>query len=361
MTEKEGLIALASFVPFGPARIKLLLSYFGSARQCWKTPVSELLKLGLGKEKIELFEKHRKEFDSRNYNLALRKEGIEVITYTEASYPLALKDIEAAPLVLYVKGSLEGLRASCIAIVGSRKMTSYGREVAHTLSSQLASMGLTIVSGLARGVDTQAHIGALEVGGRTIAILGCGLDQVYPLENTKLAKTIIAKSGAIISEYPIGYPALPINFAARNRIISGLSKAVVVVEGTKNSGTLLTASHAAEQGRTVFAVPGPITSPLSEAPLFLLQNGAKLLTSAKDIFEELDIDFKVSRQEVERTLPETKEEVDLLALLDSEPLHLDELARISSLDIGSVSARLTIMEIKGLVKDLGAGVYKKTG
>jgi DNA processing protein len=174
-----------------------------------------------------------------------------------------------------------------------------------------------------------------------------------------LAREIIEKESAVVSEYPLGHPALPINFASRNRIVSGLSKAVLVVEGAEKSGTLLTASSAADQGRTVFAVPGQITSPLSAAPLFLLKNGAKIATEPSDILEELDIQVKVDREKIEKVMPSTKEETELLEILTNEPLHLDEVARISSLDTPSVSARLTIMELKGLVKNMGGGVYRK--
>jgi DNA processing protein len=184
------------------------------------------------------------------------------------------------------------------------------------------------------------------------------MDLIYPPENTSLAREIAA-SGALISEYPLGVPAIPINFAARNRIISGLAKAVVVIEGAEKSGTLLTASHAANQGKTVLAVPGQITSPLSAAPLFLIKNGAKMAISTSDILEELDLSPTTNCEAFEKIIPSTKEEETFAKVLENEPLHLDEIARILSLDVAEVSARLTVMELKGLVKNMGRGVYKK--
>lgn len=267
MSEREYLLLLTSFIPFGPVRIKLLLSYFGSARRIWKADAKKLLQLGLGKEKALQFFEYRKNFKEKEYFNRLKKFSINFLTLNDKDYPENLKQLSNAPDVLYIKGKLKSADVNAVAIVGSRKMTAYGKEVTERFSSELASIGITIISGLARGIDTVSHQSALMANGRTIAVLGCGLDMVYPPENFKLAKEI-ERNGALISEYPLGYPAKPINFASRNRIISGLSKAVLVVEGAVKSGTLLTASHAAEQGRTVFAIPGQITSPLSGAPLF---------------------------------------------------------------------------------------------
>lgn len=359
MSEKEYLVLLSTFVPFGPARVKLLLEYFGSAKRVWKAASDKLFKLGLGREKAEEFLAHREAIDTSRYFKALKKLRIEFLTLIDADYPQNLKEIDDAPNTLYIIGKLKAGDASAIAIVGSRKMTAYGREVTNKFSSELSAVGVTIVSGLARGVDTEAHRAAIDAGGRTIAVVGAGLNNIYPPENTKLAAEV-SKQGAVVSEYPLGYPALPINFAARNRIISGLSRAVVVVEGAEKSGTLLTATAAARQGREVFAVPGQITSPLSGAPLFLLKNGAKMATAPSDILEELNLQIKVDREAVERVMPTDKVEGKIIGFLENEPLHLDELARISSLEVSTLSAKLTVMELKGLVRSLGGGIYKKT-
>ena len=359
MKEKHYLVALSAFIPFGPKRIELLTGYFGSAKKVWNSSSKKLLQVGINEKSVIAFETFRKAFGIESYLKKLEKLKIEFVVRDDKNYPENLKDLDNAPTVLYIRGKLKAEDTNAVAVVGSRKMTSYGREVTEKFSSELANFGITIVSGLARGIDTAAHKGALSVGGRTIAVLGCGLDSVYPPENTQLAREIIEKESAVVSEYPLGHPALPINFASRNRIVSGLSKAVLVVEGAEKSGTLLTASSAADQGRTVFAVPGQITSPLSAAPLFLLKNGAKIATEPSDILEELDIQVKVDREKIEKVMPSTKEETELLEILTNEPLHLDEVARISSLDTPSVSARLTIMELKGLVKNMGGGVYRK--
>ncbi len=358
MTEREYLLLITSFVPFGPVRIKLLLSYFGSARKIWKAKTKELLELGLGEERTLQFVNHRDNFKEKEYFNQLKKNSINFLTINDNGYPDNLKELENPPIVLYIKGKFKISDNNAIAIVGSRKMTAYGKEVTDKFSSELSHVGITIISGLARGIDTVAHRSCLLAGGRTIAVLGCGLDMVYPPENFKLAGEI-QENGALISEYPLGYPAIPINFASRNRIISGLSKAVLIIEGASKSGTLLTASHAAEQGREVFAVPGQITSPLSGAPLFLLKNGAKMATSPKDLLEELDLEIKIDKEKMEKIMPATKEEEKIMMILENEPLHLDELARISSLEVGSLSARLTMMELKGLIKNLGGGIYKR--
>lgn len=358
MTEREYLVLLYSFIPFGPARCGLLLSFFGSAKRAWGAKAKELLSVGLSQKLTEGFVGFRESFDPVAYFKELKKKEISFVTLDDPKYPENLAGLFDAPPVLYVMGEIKRSDASAIAIVGSRKKTSYGAEVTERFAGELASLGITIVSGLARGIDTAAHEAALGVGGRTLAVLACGLDKVYPPENTVLAKKIV-KNGAVISEYPLGHPALRINFASRNRIISGLSRAVIVVEGQEKSGTLLTASAAANQGRTVFAVPGQITSPMSAAPHFLIKQGAKMVTGVSDILAELDWELKVDREEVEKILPSTKDEEELLQILANEPFHLDEMARMSKLPVAEISARLTIMELKRMVKNMGGGVYKK--
>ena len=282
------------------------------------------------------------------------------INQGDENFPERLKNISDAPDSIYVRGDILEQDNLAIAIVGSRKCTSYGKQIAYDFAYELAKNGVTIISGLALGIDGEAHKGALDAGGRTLAVLGSGIDEksIYPYSHKSLAERVL-ENGALISEYEVGTPALPHHFPERNRIVSGLSRGVIVVEGLKKSGTLLTASAAAEQGRTVFAVPGQITSPLSQAPHFLIQNGAKLVGSSQDILEELDLQFKVDRDEVEKVLPGNEIEVKLWQILENEPLHLDEIARISTIEMAEVSARLTVMEIKGMVRNIGNGVYKK--
>ncbi len=359
MTEDWYLTAIYAFNYFGPARVKLLLSYFGKAKDVWKSPNEKLIEIGLSNEKVTAFDNFRKCFDIEKYFNRLDSLKIRVVTILDKNYPQNLKGLDGAPSALYYKGSLTCLETNSVAVVGSRQMTSYGKEVTEKFSGELSDFGITIISGLARGVDTCAHRACLAAGGKTVAVLGNGLDSIYPPENLKLSQEIINTKGALISEYPLGHPALPTNFAARNRIISGLASAVIVIEGAEKSGTLLTAAHAAEQGKTVFAVPGQITSPLSKAPLFLLKNGAKMATETKDILDELDLQIKVDRQLFEKIVPGSPEEELLLEILKNEPLHLDELVRISRCKTAEISARLTIMEMKGMVRNLGKGMYKK--
>ena len=357
MTEKEALISLAAFVPFGPVRIKLLVEYFGSARGAWGASGAQLKEIGLSSNLVGELENFKKKFNYSSYSARLRKYEIEVITQKDKDYPKLLIQIDSAPTVLYVRGQLKPVDSVAIAIVGSRKATSYGREVAYKISTELADYGVTIVSGLALGVDGIAHQAAIDAGGRTLAVLGNGLDTIYPFAHNELARQIL-KNGALISEYPLGYPALPHNFPQRNRIVSGISLGVVVIEGTEKSGTLLTASHAAGQGREVFAVPGPINSPNSGAPNILLRNGAKLVTGAKDILEELDLGVRVQGIGNKEILPENANEVKILEIVTAEAVDIDTIVRISGMQTPVVLSTLTSMELKGIVRNTG-GVYTK--
>ena len=289
MNEKQFLICLSTVVPLGPVRFSLLKTYFGSAERLWQASYSDLRKTGLSERLTSGLIKHRNRFNPEAYLARLKQDKITVLTQKDYQYPANLLDLEDAPTVLYVKGKIKKGDSKAIAVVGSRKMTVYGQAVTSQFCTDLVKGGVTIVSGLARGVDTVAHLSALKSGGRTLAVLGSGLDRIYPPENSSLADRI-CQSGAVISEYPLGYPPRPENFIARNRLISGLSKGILVVEGAKQSGTLVTASHAAGQGRSVFAVPGSIFSTLSEAPFFLIKSGAKMVSTARDILEELNFD-----------------------------------------------------------------------
>lgn len=358
MTEKEALIALSSFVPFGSARIGLFREYFGSARAAWSAPVKKFAEIGLSEKLVFEFRNFRDKFDVDSYFARLKKYGVQVLVAADREYPNRLAEISDPPVVLYLKGELLKEDSVCVAIVGSRKVTSYGRNVAERLSSGLADAGVTVVSGLALGVDGIAHKATLEGGGRTVAVIGSGLDDIYPPAHRWLAQKII-KSGAVISEYPLSYPALPINFPHRNRIISGMSLGVVVIEGTDKSGTLLTAAHAASQGRDVFAVPGPITSPTSAAPNLLIKQGAKMVTDVRDILEELDIRRRTQGVAHREIFPESDEESIILGILENEPLHIDDVVRRSEKEPGFVISTLTTMELKGLVKALGGGMYER--
>ena len=356
MKEKEYLIALSTFIAFGPTRINLLKNYFGTYRAVWESKTSVLSKIGLSAKIVETFDKYRRGFNIGNYLEKLESNNISVITISSENYPANLKRITGAPLTLYIKGKLLDKDVNAIAIVGTRKMSSYGAEVTKVFSSKLAASGVTIVSGLAYGVDAMAHKAALSAHGRTIAVLPGGLDRVYPAANAGLARDIIKNGSAIVSEYPLGYPPLRVNFVMRNRIVSGLSRGVLVVEGRAKSGTLLTAGHAADQGIDVYAVPGPIYSPLSEATNYLLKNGAKLAASPRDILDELSISHENPIRPSE--IP-SDSELRVLSVLDSGPLHIDEVVRMCSGDTCDIVSILSMMEIKGMVKSIGGGVYKK--
>ncbi|MBU2577457.1 DNA-processing protein DprA [Patescibacteria group bacterium] len=290
--EKKYWIAFSVFEGIGPLRFKLLLSYFGTAQKAFKASAKELRVIGLPEKITENFLKFRENFNFDSYFIRIEENAVKTIFCEEENYPNLLKEIDSMPPVLYVKLSgntvlEEVFNKKSIAIVGSRKMTPYGEKVTKTITKELVLKDWCIVSGLARGVDRIAHEAAIENKGTTIAVVGSGLDCVYPPEHKTLADKIIKNGGLIFSEFPFGAKITAGNFPARNRIISGLSLGVVVTEAALDSGSLITASYAAEQGREVFAVPGPINSSLSEGTASLIKKGAKLVTRVEDILEEL--------------------------------------------------------------------------
>lgn len=358
MQERHYLALLYSFSSFGPKRTTLLIDYFGSAEIVWRASERELVKVGIKSDTAQKFRKYQKEVTEEEFFKNLKERNINFVTILDKNYPENLKDLDDAPLVLYYIGKLKKRYPNAVAIIGSRKMTSYGKEVATRFANELAGLGVTIVSGLARGVDTTAHKACLLAKGKTLAVLAGGLDKIYPPENKKLAEKVI-KKGALISEFPPGFPSKREYFASRNRIISGISRAVVVVEGEQKSGTLLTASHAAKQGREVFAVPGQITSPLSAAPHILLKNGVRIVTEVKDILEELNLQFGVDTEKIEEVMPSDEVEAKILELVTNEPLHMDEIGRAVDKKISQVLTKLTMMEMKGMIVQTEPGFYKK--
>lgn len=354
MKEKDYLLALHAFVQFGSARLQLLGKYFGGYEKVWLSNVKKIQETGLSENLLAKFEIYRKKFDLDDYKKRLEKTGIKTIFSDELLFPGKLKTLKYNPLVLYYMGDISICKKKSVAIVGTRKMSDYGKIVADKFASDLALSGLVIVSGLARGIDTTAHRMTLGTHGKTIAVVANGLDTVYPPENRGLVKKIVESGSLILSEYPLGYPAMPYNFPVRNRIISGLSDAVVVVEGRQKSGTLTTASHAGEQGKDVYAVPGLITSPGSEASHFLIKNGAKLVTEPKDILEDLEVSTSLPKEDIKLS----PEESSLLDILENGSLHIDELVRISCLDIQKAIGTLSMLELKGVVKSAGS-IYTK--
>lgn len=272
-------------------------------------------------------------------------------------YPSLLREIPHPPASLRIRGDISALHRPALAVVGTRRPTSYGLSVTRSLLEPVARAGLTIISGLALGIDTVAHRVAVELGAPTIAVLGCGIDRIYPWENQQLAEAILATGGALISEFPDGTPPLRQHFPQRNRIISGLARAVLLVEAGEKSGALITAKFAVDQNRDVLVVPGPITSPTSVGPLNWLKLGATPITSAEDIlrlFQLTSPPFQSRADQYQAQSPAERAVIDCLRL---EPLHIDELTEKSRLDNSVVSATLSLLEINGVIHHLGGLVY----
>lgn len=350
-------LGFSAFNGVGPKRFALLKNYFGSAKKAWQVREKELFAVGLGPKLTADFLEFRENFNLDSYSLRLREKKIECYFLDEGNYPESLKKIDNPPFVLYKRGEIEPRDAIAIAVVGTRRMTGYGGQVTESLVAELVAAGVTVISGLARGIDSVAHQTALASGGRTVGVLACGLDMVYPPENQGLVRAIVADRGAVVSEYPLGMQAVPGNFPARNRIIAGLALGTVVVEGDQRSGALITARHAAEQGREVFAVPGQITSRNSAGPAALIKMGAKLVWQVEDILEELKIKTRKEKQEAKEVLPENPEEEMILSLVQDEAKHLDQIARDSGFDAARVASLMSLMEIKGKVRNLGGMRY----
>jgi len=340
----------------GPARLRLLRDYFGSLDAAWEASPLELARAGLDRRSIDALVTTRQNIDLDATMRRLDQLHVTVLTWDDPAYPQSLRTIDAPPPVLYVRGELTSRDEWAVAVVGTRRPTAYGREVASMLAAGLARHGVTVVSGLARGIDGAAHQGALAGGGRTIAVLGSGIDIIYPAEHRRLAEEIIGH-GALVSDYPVGTPPEAANFPPRNRIISGLSRGVVVVEGAEDSGALITADDAMEQGREVFAVPGNILARQSGGTNKLIQQGAKLVTSVEDILEDLNMVQATQQMEVQAAVPDNPLEARILTLLSGEPLHIDEISRQVGLPISQVSATLALMELKGMVHQVGSMTY----
>ncbi len=400
------------FEGIGPLRFKLLLEYFGSAQKAWLASKKDLLTIGLGEKIVDKFWQFKDFFNPQSLKMAghflislpdflsriddfladeerkkqfwwVTKTGrykkipdqpILVLTWMDKIYPESLKNIPASPPVIYLaagflKSDKKTLEAQikrlfdkpAIAVVGTRKISSYGRLVTEKLVAQLVEANLVIVSGIARGVDGVAHRTALANNGQTIAVLGSGVDVVYPAENRDIYEKISWSKknllGLVLSEFPPGFPPLPGNFPARNRLIAGLAKAVLVTEAAQDSGSLITARLALEQGKDIFAVPGPITSPLSSGTSFLIKQGAKLVTEITDILEELGVkNFKT--QMVDFKLEDlSEEERKIWELFNQGEKYIDDIIRETGLETAKVGSILSLMTLKGLIKDLGGGKW----
>ena len=340
----------------GPVRMRALLDHFGDIQAAWGASAATLRALGFNQRTVESFVGLRDKMDLTAELARLSDLEVQVLTWSSADYPSLLREIPNPPPVLYVRGELLPQDAWTLGVVGTRRASVYGREATRSLVQGLAASGVTIISGLAHGIDTHAHRAALDAGGRTIAVLGSGVDIIYPSDNRRLAQAIV-DSGALISEYPLGTQPEGRNFPPRNRIISGMSLGVLVVEGAKSSGAMITARYAAEQGREVFAVPGNILNRNSSGPSQLIQQGAKLVTSIGDILEELNFAMVAEQSEARQVIPDNETEAVLLEHLSSEPVHVDELGRAAGLPINEVTSALALMELKGKVRQVGGMHY----
>lgn len=336
----------------GAVRLRGLLDHFDNLESAWNASGAALRDAGLGPQTIEALLRARRDMDPEAELRRVEALDVRIVTWEDPAYPARLKEIAAPPPVLYLWGAMEASDDIGVAIVGTRRPSAYGQQVTRQLAGELARASLTIVSGMARGIDAIAHRAALDAGGRTLAVLGSGIDVVYPPEHRKLAEEI-SISGAVLTDYCLGRQPEPANFPARNRIISGLSLAVVVVEAGESSGALLTADFAAEQGREVLAVPGSIYNRASAGCNRLIQNGARPLLSASDVIEALNLEVTVRQSEARLHLPEDAVERQVLAALTQDPTHVDDVAARCGLPISQTSACLTMLELKGRARQVG--------
>ena len=361
------LLALALTPGLGPTRVRKLVEHFGSAERVFQASLTELEATGMPVVSAQSLATG-KSMELAQQEVAKAVEcGARIIALDDPAYPARLKEIYDPPVVLFVRGSVEVLSSPGIAMVGTRHPTPYGLGMAERLSKDLAARGLVIISGMARGVDTASHRGAIAAGGKTVAVFGTGIDVMYPKENSRLAEQILSLGGALISEFPIGTFAAPQNFPIRNRIISGMSAGVLVVEAAEYSGTRITARCALEQNRDVYAVPGNVTNKSSWGPNTLIKQGANLVATWEDVWEELptDIQAKLEAARPESSLPETASlfpedatsphERKILRLLKSdESTHIDELMERLEEELSSseIFAALFELELDGKVKQL---------
>ncbi len=356
MDDKKYWVGFNLIKGIGAVRMQGLVAYFGDLESAWKASPADLAGSGLGAKVIERVVQARETVDLDKVWEKIEKQGIKILTWQDETYPQRLKEIDQPPPVLYIRGEYLPDDLFAVAIVGTRRVTPYGRQITEELSHFLSANGMTVISGLARGVDAVAHQATLKAGGRTIAVLGSGVDKIYPPEHRTLAEQMMER-GALISDYAPGTPPDASNFPPRNRIISGLSLAVVVVEAGETSGALITAEFAAEQGREVFAVPGSILAPQSKGTNKLIQKGALPLLSVNDLMQALDITRVGEQKAARKIMPADTIEAKLLNVLTSEPMQIDEIRNQADLPIEKVSASLALMELKGMVRQVGGMNY----
>ena len=359
MNDKLYWIALNMIPGVGPIAYRSLVSFFHDPERVFTASQNELTAVqGIGDKTIQAIKDFPVEGLATKELKRAEDLGVTILTFRDQGYPKNLLHIYDPPPVLYVRGTLDYGDPLMVAIVGSRRGSSYGRAVTKRISKDLSSAGVTVVSGMARGIDTYAHLGALEAGKRTIAVLGCGIDVIYPPENKKLFFDII-DHGAVISEFPLSTPPDGKNFPKRNRIISGISLGVVIVEATADSGSLITASYALEQGREVFAVPGNVGTATSQGTNRLIKQGAKLVEESQDILAEIVPQYEgIITEDDPPAL--SNEEDGIFQLLSHNPLHIDEISRLCSMEIRRVSTILLELELKGVINQLSGKMFVRT-
>ncbi len=333
----------------GPVRLERLIAYFGDIQSAWLATEYHLQAAGLSRKLSERLSEVRSHVSLAKLEEQIWKSGVQVLTWDDQDYPEQLRLITQSPFVLYIKGRLKQEDAWAVAIVGTRRFTEYGRQIAEEISRVLAEHGISVVSGLARGIDGIVHRSVLETGGRTLAVLGSGLDQIYPPEHKKMAEQI-SQQGALISDYPLGTPPDGSNFPPRNRIISGLSKAIIIIEAGSKSGALITANYAAEQGKDVLAVPGKTTAPMSKGTNLLIKQGAHPLLEPQDILDLLNLSFLSEQKSIRKNLPGDPCEAQIYQVVGDEPLHVDEISTRTNMPIEQITSTLALMELKGMVR-----------
>ncbi len=342
----------------GAARLARLMAHFESAEALWLEPDAGLMRLDLPTDLLRHFCASRRKIDLAGEMAKVERAGAKLVTLEDDAYPQLLRSLPDRPPLLYVRGELTAADEKCLAVVGTRKASAYGRDVAFHLSHQLAQADITIVSGLAHGIDAAAHRGALRANGRTIAVVATGIDRTYPREHADLAEEIAA-TGAIISEMPLGAAPLGKNFPQRNRMISGMSLGALVAEAPAKSGAMNTVKHANDQGREVFAVPHNIFSKTGQGCNILLQEGAVLVRHVDDILDELQVSHlsEQTRIQTEEVAPGDEKEDAVFQLLGADPIHVDVIVRQTRLPTAKVMSALTMLELKGLVESAGTMQY----
>jgi DNA processing protein len=350
------MVSFSKIPGIGKVKTSQLQEYFGTMANAWEASSGELKKAGLDSRSVSSIVGMRPKISPDDEMCKLDKYGVKAIPSDSPHYPARLREIHDYPPLIYVRGNFLPVDDFSLAVVGTRRATVYGRQVAEDIVTDLVHNKITIVSGLAKGIDSIAHHTALTAKGRTIAIFACGLDIVYPAENARLARDIM-ENGALVSEYPLGTRPKADNFPRRNRILSGISLGVLVIEAGEKSGALITVEQALMHNREVFAVPGSILSPFSKGTNLLLQQGAKLVRNYMDILEELNLALVAQQLEMKELITTDKTECLLINHLSAEPNHIDEICRSSGLTAPVVSSTLSIMELKGMVKQVGGMNY----